>query len=143
MVGCERDNSKWVSMHARYNKTVEAVIGQVLVVGMVVLGFVQDLSPPVVIGATVGLALLTIFKVYWVSNGVARPATETQPGVVGSDAHDSAVASSASDSRIAESWREEGPGRHQRARSSYRGVTEVAPATPRAVSRIREDASEI
>ena len=159
-------------MFSRYNKAVEAAIGQVLVVGMVVLGFVQDLPPGVVIGATVGLALLTVFKVYWVSNGPgeresAAPVTETrQRRVVQTDVvaeelvHDPAALadsrvsrseSRVSESRTAESWRDDGPGRHQRTRSSYRAVTEVAPAgperfatvAPRAVARRREEAAEI
>ncbi|TSD96053.1 hypothetical protein FOS14_16960 [Skermania sp. ID1734] len=71
---------------AKYNKAIETGIGTALMVGIVVLGYVQHLPSAVVIGVSVGLAVMTTAKTWWVRNdiaavpaaGIAEEAVETR-----------------------------------------------------------------
>ena len=129
-------------MFSRYNKAIEAGIGSLLTVGVVALGFVQDLPAGIVIGVTVGLGILTTFKVWWVPNDTGRSErraerrperrSERRSEAVAPvrdvsdspDRRDAVVLASASDA-----WLDEQKGRHQRSArqgGGYRAVKEVA-----------------
>ena len=98
-------------MFSRYNKAIETGIGSALMVGVVVLGTVQQLPAAIVIGAVAGLAVLTTFKTWWVPNG--SPVVEERRYEAIASVHDVGqdVVHPASDS-----WRDPA-GRHRPVRS--------------------------